>query len=91
MADVLNESLEQLNALTVKYENCQVARDNEIEALRRRCSEFEIIESGNELLEKRLKILDMEVDELNREKKEILERYFNNNIFFSFFLFFFFF
>ena len=50
-------------------------RDNEIDALRRRCSEFEIIESGNELLEKRLQILEMEIDEVNREKKEIQERY----------------
>ena len=73
-ADLLNESREQLAALTEKFDQCQAAQDNEIAELKRRCSEFEIIESGKDVLEKRCQVLEMEVDELNKEKNEIQDR-----------------
>lgn len=72
--DILNESRDQLCALTERFEACHVANEKEINALKRRCSEYEIIESDNEVLEKRLQVLELEVDELNKEKKDIEER-----------------
>ena len=74
-SDLLNESRDRLNMLSEKFEQFHVVSENKIEELQRKCSEFEIIETGNEVLEKRLQVLELEIDELNKEKIEIQERF----------------
>ena len=74
-SDFLNESRDRLNMLSEKFEQFHTDSENKIEELQRKCSEFDIIESGNEVLERRLQVLELEIDELNKEKIEIQERF----------------
>ncbi|XP_057291417.1 kinesin-like protein KIF15 isoform X3 [Hydractinia symbiolongicarpus] len=66
--------LVELARLSEHWESSKLNDKTNLEEMKRRCSEFEIIESGKEMLEGRVEMLELELEDIESERKEWLER-----------------
>lgn len=66
--------LAELARLSEHWESSKLTDETNLEEMKRRCSEFEIIESGKEMLESRVEMLELELEDLESERREWLER-----------------